>query len=92
MSLAGRAGGPQQCDGGPAAAVSAAVRAHPGLRRVRAQLLADIGALLAGLRPAVMLDYAVAPVEVVASLVHCLSMTAAPEGAPRCAFVVLAAC
>lgn len=63
------------------AAVTAAVRQHRGLRRARAQLLGDLGALLAGLRPAVMLDYVVTPAEAVAALVRCLSETAAPEGA-----------
>lgn len=63
------------------AAVTAAARQHRGLRRTRAQLLGDLAALLAGLRPAVMLDYVVAPAEAVAALVRCLSETAAPEGA-----------
>ena len=52
-----------------AAAVATAARAHRGLRRARVQLRVDLAAVLGGLRPAVMLDYAVAPAGAVAALV-----------------------
>ena len=55
-----------------AAAVAAAANAHRGLHRARVQLQVDLAAMLGGLRPAVMLDYAVVPADAVAALVFAL--------------------
>ena len=82
---AARAAGPEvaELEGSTAAArlataVATAARAHRGLRRARAQLQVDLAAVLGGLRPAVMLDYAVVPADAVAALV---SELAEPGGA-----------
>jgi len=64
-----------------AAAVAAAARADGGLRRARTRLLADLAALLAGLRPAVMLDYAAARADAVVDLARALREAAPPAGA-----------
>jgi len=64
-----------------AAAVAAAARADGGLRRARTRLLADLAALLAGLRPAVMLDYAVARMDAVVDLARALREAAPSAGA-----------